>query len=444
MRNPIRGIKTNGKGAEVQGGVAEVPFAWMPARKEVINMRKTTLIIGFMGIVAGLAMAFLAGLGTNTETASADNGPHVATGADATHDKCASCHRIHTGQNEYLLKEAGTIEGFCYSCHGTGGAGSDLAVQEGTFYGGTAPGAPYGGKTASDTVGLRGGGFDEARINTTDPSQSVSGAPTPTPTVVVSIGVLATKQPVNSRHAIDGTAGTMWGKGPPGTVGAGTSNTLECTSCHDPHGNGNYRILRTLPTGSELAPAAAGYPIPDTYPKGPTNYTTGNYFTMNHDADLNGTADPLPAALPAGATPAPGQSIMVDTSRWCSQCHTRYLAVRNPTVPTPAPGGIDADASRVNSGDVIFTFRHTSAGWSRSSSTGIASFNNRACITCHATHGSNASMPGKPAAGTNYSATVPWPDGSTVNPANDLQRASLLKVDNRGICRRCHNVGSVP
>ena len=36
-------------------------------------------------------------------------------------DKCASCHRIHTGQNEYLLKEAGSVEDFCYSCHGTGG-----------------------------------------------------------------------------------------------------------------------------------------------------------------------------------------------------------------------------------------------------------------------------------------------------------------------------------
>ena len=68
-------------------------------------------------------------------TASADGGPHVATGSDATPDKCAGCHRIHTGQNEYLLKEAGTVPEFCYSCHGTGGPGSDLAVQEGTFYG---------------------------------------------------------------------------------------------------------------------------------------------------------------------------------------------------------------------------------------------------------------------------------------------------------------------
>jgi predicted CXXCH cytochrome family protein len=205
MRNPTSGIKSNGRGAEAQGGVTRVLPARMPDKKEVKNIRKTALIIG---IIAGITMAFLGGLGTSTQRASADAGPHVATGSDATPDKCASCHRIHTGQNEDLLKEAGSVEDFCYSCHGNGGPGSDLAAQEGTFYGGGTPGLPYGGKTASDTVGLRAGGFDEARINTTDPSNSLNPNPV-APTV--SIGVLATKQPVNSNHAIDGTAGTMWG-----------------------------------------------------------------------------------------------------------------------------------------------------------------------------------------------------------------------------------------
>ena len=403
MRKTICVSKTNGKGTEIQGGVAEVLLAWMPERKEVRNMRKTALIIG---IVAGVAMAFLAGLGTNTQTVSADAGPHISTGADATPDKCASCHRIHTGQNEYLLKEAGSVEDFCYSCHGTGGPGSDLAVQEGTFYGGTAPGVPYGGKTASDTVGLRGGGFDEARINTTDPSNSVN--PNPTPAPAVTIGVLATKQPVNSQHAIDGTVGTLWGNGPPGTVGAGPSNTLECTSCHDPHGNGNYRILRTVPTGS----GGTGYTIPDTYPKTPAAYTTSNYFNMTFTGSV--TTD----------------NILKDTAAWCAQCHTRYLATRN--APGPTPPAVNPDASRQDSGDVIYTFRHTSSGYGYSATTGLGSNNTRACITCHASHGSNSQMTGT------YSSSVPWPDGSVVNPPNDLQRASMLKMDNRGMCRKCH------
>jgi hypothetical protein len=80
---------------------------------------------------------------------------------------------------------------------------------------------------------------------------------------------------------------------------------------------------------------------------------------------------------------------------------------------------------------VIYTFRHTSSGYGYSS-TGVGSNNTRACITCHAPHGSNSQMTGT------YSSTVPWPDGSVVNPPNDLQRASMLKMDNRGMCRKCH------
>jgi predicted CXXCH cytochrome family protein len=378
-------------------------------------MMKTTLIIG---IVAGIAMVLLAGLGTNVQTASADNGPHVATGSDATPDKCASCHRIHTGQNEYLLKEAGTIEEFCYSCHGTGGAGSDLAVQEGTFYGGTTPGFPYGGKTASDNVGLRGGGFEEARINTTDPSNSLNPNPSP-PTVT--IGILATKQPVVSNHAIDGTAGTMWGNGAIDS-GPGLANaTLECTSCHDPHGNGNYRILRTVPTGS----GGAGFAIPDTYPKSATDYTTGNYLNLYF-----GGATPAVTPVPGAATPAPGISILADTANWCAQCHTRYLAARRGTLPSPGPGTPAPGDSRWDSGDDIFTFRHTSAGWGRSATNGNASWNNRACITCHASHGSNSQMTGA------YSSTIEYPGGAT--PAPGDPRGAMLKMDNRGICRKCH------
>ena len=372
-----------------------------------MTIRKATLLVG---VAAGVAVALLMVLGGGGGTALADGGPHVVE-SGATPDKCAACHRIHTGQNEYLLKEAGTVEDFCFSCHGNGGPGSDLAVQEGTFYGGTAPGDPYGGKTASDTVGLRAGGFEEARINTTDSTAST-------------IGVLATAETVNSRHTLE-TLTTLWGNGAVGTVGAGPSYTLECTSCHDPHGNGNYRILRTIPTGS----GGAGYAIPDTYPK---TYTTANYFNMYFGANPTN-----PMTEPPGAVA--GTSILYDTSNWCAQCHTRYLAesgTSNALNPNPKP---NSEGSRVDSGDAIYTYRHTSEGYGFSSYGGSPGFkySNRACITCHATHGSNSEMPGG-ATGTTYSSTVEWPDGSLANPT-DPTRASLLKMDNRGMCRKCHS-----
>src|SRR3990172_6644077 len=202
----------------VPGGGPASREAWprcslltMTKRKEVMTIRKTTLLVG---VVAGVAVALLTVLGGGGGTALADGGPHVVE-SGATPDKCAACHRIHTGQNEYLLKDAGTVEDFCFSCHGNGGPGSDLAVQEGTFYGGTTPGFPYGSKSASHTVGVKEGGFEKARINTTDASASA-------------IGVLATPETVNSRHTLE-TLTTLWGNGAVGTVGAGPSYTLECT-----------------------------------------------------------------------------------------------------------------------------------------------------------------------------------------------------------------------
>jgi len=304
-----------------------------------------------LGVFASLAVAMAAALvGTGTQSASADGGPHIVE-SGATPDKCAGCHRIHTGENDFLLKDAGTIEDFCYSCHGTGGSGSDLDVQD--------------GQKRSNGGALRGGGFDFASINTTDPSLD-------------SIGVLGTAQPVTSWHTIDGTtAGTLWGNGALGTAGAGPSYTLECTSCHDPHGNGQFRILRPIPTGSGAAAASV------TDQPAPKNYGVSNHLSMGGDVSL------------------------AQISTWCATCHTRYLA-----------------SSTAATADTIYTNRHRSDGNS-----------NRACITCHASHGTNAQMPGG-ATGTTYSSTVEWPGGGS--GTTDDNNSRLLKMDNRGICIKCH------
>jgi len=311
-----------------------------------------------LGVIAGAVFTVAAFVVGGTPTASADAGPHVATGSDATPDKCASCHRIHTGQNEYLLKEAGTIEDFCYSCHGNGGPGSDLAAQEGKYYG-FGSGPPYGGKVTYGA--LRGGGFETALINTDDPTPDF-------------IGTLATGEATQSWHTIDGTtAGTLWGNGVLGTAGAGPSYTLDCASCHDPHGNGQYRILRPIPAGSGAAAANV------TDQPNPKSYRATNYLSMGADVSLT------------------------QISSWCATCHTRYRATSNAAT-----------------GDAIYTYRHVSSGSS-----------NRACITCHASHGTNALMPGA------YSSTVEWPGGGVGTTDNNNSR--LLKMNNRGICIKCHD-----
>jgi predicted CXXCH cytochrome family protein len=312
-----------------------------------------------LGVAVSAVLAIGAFSVGDTPTASADAGPHVTSGSDATPDKCAGCHRIHTGANEYLLKEGDTVAAFCYSCHGNGGPGSDLAVQEGKYYGaGSVLGPPYGGKVTYGA--LRGGGFESALINTADPTPDF-------------IGRLTVGEPVQSWHTIDGTtSGTLWGNGALGTPGAGPAYTLECTSCHDPHGNGQYRILRPVPSGS----GATAVNVTDQ--PAPKNYGVNNHLYMGADVSL------------------------IQISSWCSTCHTRYRST-----------------SVTDTGDSIYAYRHRSDGSS-----------NRACITCHASHGTNAQMTGP------YSSTVEWPGGGTGTTDNNNSR--LLKMNNRGMCIKCH------
>jgi len=379
--------------------------------REVIKLRKRWLVVPALVLVA---LAFMA---LPTGTARADNGPHRAGWGVAT-DGCASCHRVHRGLNESLLRYE--VETLCMSCHGDDVLGSVLNVKSGT--------------NESTRRALRGGGFVRARINTADPSLPIprfpAGSGTSANDTGVSvcyqdgidqdadtvaddgcrplIGVLAAPGALTqSSHSVDGSLQTIWGNGeidPVANPGLADYD-LECGKCHDPHGTGTYRILREVPSGS----GGGGYVIPDTYPRdedAPGHYDRTNYFDMTFTG--NEATD----------------NILKDTSAWCAQCHTRYLAARRAALP--------ADASREDSGDGIFAFRHTSAGWGNSSATPpVASNNNRACITCHAAHGS-------PATAGEFSGPVPDPgaaEGSGIGAAN----SKLLKMNNRGMCQKCHN-----
>ncbi|MHB1475102.1 MAG: cytochrome c3 family protein [Dermatophilaceae bacterium] len=298
--------------------------------------------------------------------AFADNGPHVA-GAGVVADGCASCHRVHTAKAGSLLKQA--QPGLCYTCHGSaaGGASTDvvdgLGYSDSTHSGTPAPGA------------LRGGGFSKALINSAAPTgQSADTFNTAGIIPVLGAGVATT-----SSHSVDGSSQTAWGNG---TTGAGAGISLTCGSCHDPHGNGNYRILKPVPDQSGVA-TINGVSIaePATVPPTAKVYTTANYWQV-------------------AAANAPGY--IANVSAWCTTCHTRYLS---------SDGG-------ANTGDAIYTYRHKS---------NATTAGGPSCIQCHVSHGSNASM------GT-VSNGVTNPDGSTATGDS-----RLLRIDNRGTCQMCHN-----
>jgi predicted CXXCH cytochrome family protein len=372
---------------------------------------KKLLLLG----VGSALMFTMGGVGP----AAADAGPHrsTAVGAGQTAlisaaggSRCASCHRAHTAKAEFLLKAAQPA--LCYTCHN--GAGAQTNVIDGV-------------DGATDAA-LRGGGFENAKIDGAG-AQKIMGAADPVTGRIAtnaSTPVLAAGTAVTSKHQIDGvTSGTIWGNGAisaavsPGKAGV----TLECGSCHDPHGNGNYRILRAVPNDAATSavaatattPAIAAFAVlPVNIPDAITKvYTTTNYWAV---ADRS-----VPTAA-GGVAPIAGQTdgYIANVAAWCSTCHTRYLAGSGSykTPLTDANGVVDA----------TFTYRHRS---DRTDKDGVSRPN---CIQCHVSHGSNVAMSGTSAAASD-------PGGvDKVAGAAGYGDSRLLRVNNRGTCVMCHNV----
>jgi predicted CXXCH cytochrome family protein len=334
--------------------------------------------------VAVAMLAACAAMLAVASVASADGGPHqrdVNNGVSSlTADSCAGCHRAHTAAGAMLIDAEDEVA-LCLNCHGSAATGATTNVIDGV--------------RAGTLYGLRGGGFTNALMNTSWTGTAVS-------------------RPATSAHTYDDvTAVTMWGNGPIGS-GAGTASvTLGCSGCHNPHGNGAYRILRPIPEGSG---ATADVLVDDQIvPVYTVASPLNRYFGEEYADSSYQTLSSLDA--------------------WCAQCHTRHEAT--------APGSANLDT-----GDPIFAYRHTTRLTSGSldclvchTSTSGGDAHNPAgitpaiaheplCQTCHVAHGSAAQM------GT-FSGTVPWPDGAT-SPSGD-GRSSLLRLDNRGLCVACHN-----
>jgi predicted CXXCH cytochrome family protein len=391
----------------------------------------------FLGI--GTALIFTMG---GVGTAQADNGKHISTaqGAGITGGlvnnaggRCAGCHRAHTAKAEYLLKVAQPQ--LCYSCHADGGGASTNVVS---------------GVIMDTSQALRGGGFEKALIGSALATKDTGAVDPATGRIATSnqtIPVLGAGVTTTSKHLIDGvTAGTAYGNGTDAS-GAGKSLTLECGSCHDPHGNGNYRVLRPIPVDSGYAvhelkaaipavvdnpatplvdetaaavPAvmspAAGIKIPDATSY---TYTTANYWLSGDSLVPNDPTATLTGTKKATDLAADGY--INNIANWCTTCHTRYLAVSGSygkaRVGTNAAGQ-----------DTNFTYQHRSDANYKGSAAN--------CITCHVSHGSNATMTGSALTVANPGAALTAFGDATTSSAD----SKLLRVDNRGTCAMCHNV----
>jgi predicted CXXCH cytochrome family protein len=370
----------------------------------------------------------------------ADGGPHQLTvnnGTAGISGDCAACHRAHTAQAESMLKEE--VPGLCLLCHN--GTGATTNVVDGFQY------VPAGLSGEGNVMGgLRGGGFSYALIDSSHASRIFSPYPMANKGKVPVLADEA-KALVTSTHGAAGGA-TVWGNGPTGTDTPGAGPVaLTCVACHNPHGNGQYRILATTPSEEWTADGVPGWQTPPTsvevtdtdnpldlvrnYTVLPGSFaadvvtagysaTQGDYWRRYVlDWRVAGSRDPMqtgwngytPTNAASNGVNPPNNSLGMMTA-WCVQCHTRYSGIAD----------IDSGLPPVlfSTGDAIYDYRHDTM--------------NLGCLQCHVSHGSNAVMtPGT------ASADFPWPNDPPLGPGFGNDDSRLLKIDNRGTCQMCHD-----
>jgi predicted CXXCH cytochrome family protein len=396
------------------------------------------------------------------------SGPSLSGSSGINSDACASCHRAHTAPSAYLTIGDPDL---CLVCHGQSGTGATTDVMNGVQY---KSGQAHSATPDQSAIlgALRGGGFANARIDTANAGRLTYWRSATDKSQLGVVPVRSSGQAVTSRHMdpTSASAATAWGSGALGSAGAGSSITMECTSCHNPHGNGSYRILNPIP-GDGTGPfpeATTGVTVTDLLEPGRLhNYTViqklsttatfsssgsvtaigaesgyllyadqidgvyqpnvGDYFHRTvpwygagQDAShplvpgvVKNRMNDAPNGHPADTDPSStvDNSFNAQINAWCSQCHTRYLdGSASAGQDTPGSWGPEGNSS----GDAIFTYRHSNTS-------------NKPCTTCHVAHGSNAQMGGA------YSSVFPYPNGTT------SASSRLLKFDNRGTCQACHD-----
>jgi predicted CXXCH cytochrome family protein len=275
---------------------------------------------------------------------------------------------------------------------------------------------------------------------------------------------------------IDPATGVVYPAGTYDKLKGGISVAMDCSSCHDPHGSSNYRLLKDTvndtetggyvtsdlktaidpnpkpfvisneigyPSGNSVLGNDFGFRLHKQYPNYKPDYTTARYARA---PKFSVGADDTVTVDMAGIDAKKG------LSAWCAGCHTEYNTVssmgqsaynandglldtvrhRHPVnIPlTNADGILDRDiliatSSDTNSawGDNIdIPLEHNPYGENQGSSQRQAKTDFIGCLTCHRAHGTNTTMTGYALGG------LPTADSS-----------ALLRANNRGVCERCHN-----
>ncbi len=293
-------------------------------------------------------------------------------------DICPVCHEHNPIGETWQSHETMEFQ-FCTTCHGISAAGADTDVVSGVYDNPSGLNGTFG-------AALNSGGFEQLNGNA-----------------------------VTSTHSSDGTTYPIFGSS------TGNSVALSCTSCHDPDGSSNYRILKDTVNGKNVA-----------------NYVSSNETgfddSLSEDPNVNDNYDPN-YTQPAYKTPA-------DSARgiagWCASCHDNY---KSDTFEIDAKGKkhlyyIGTDGKKHYHHAINVPIGNNPTG---NTSTDLPLAKNSAatadddpgnyvmCLTCHRAHGTDSTM-------TDKAKVEPAQSSASSGPG----QSTLLRMNNRGVCQNCH------
>jgi hypothetical protein len=324
----------------------------------------------------------------------------VGAPALAFHDEgvahCDGCHTMHNSQdgqlvdpdspdgNPFLLRDA-TPSDTCLGCHATG-LGAVFAVDVLN---------PSPMKGAGNFIFLLEDNLNDGHAGATNPiSGDAAGHNLDAPGYSL---------------APDATLAMSPGGNFPASI-------LGCSSCHDPHGNANFRLLygagRIYPGGvfTDPAPVAEGISIffgseandnHTAYQSGMSEWC-GNCHGLFHDSQVNRH----PSGQSIGATIATTYNLYNGTvDQNGGALATAYLA----EVPFEDPAN------------------------TTSSTAGPSSTSQVVCVTCHRAHGSSATDSGR----WDFRVTFLHEDG--VESGSWQIPDPYDNLNQRSLCNKCHN-----
>ncbi len=250
--------------------------------------------------------------------------------------------------------------------------------------------------------------------------------------------------PVTSKHNEDPAENNLapWGynlnnTGQQGGAGNLLTSMLQCTSCHNPHGTSNYRILNEKVNGNTVNvkawyPDAGGAAVANEGARGLETGAPADKYTKEYYASAG-----------TGGAPTTGEGSLASL---CGSCHTAYPS--SGATLAYVMGGVTHYRHKTEMPYTDWTHPGLGTAVPNNPETApIAGFpalrlasnagNSQAivtCLTCHRVHGTNATMSGYALKGT-----LGGLADEDLSPAQTTgSRSTLLYTNNRGMCEACH------